>query len=390
MISRRQFTKTLGAALTLTAIKPDAIWSGEPTATATPASASPVAAELYRKVFVLDGNVLGAIGFPISDHDPVGVTKRIVGSGVNVVKSTLGGPQGNFEEAVAAIANAELLMEKQPEAFFKVQRAADFDRAKNEGKLGVIYSFESPNMLEDKIDRIELFRSLGVRVMQLTYNHRTPLGCGCLDGDTDGLTDLGRSAVARMNEVGVALDLSHSNTKTTADGIAASKKPVLITHAGCRAVYMHPRNKEDRELKALADKGGVIGIYMLPFLTEPPKQPMLKDFLQHLDHAVKVCGEDHVGDRDGRSLSARRRRGTCRTETQDRGTESRGDRCARRGSAGLYPGPEYRTETRARDRCVVEARLQKRSGRKNPGRKFQAGPGRHLVGVITQAGGLTD
>ena len=111
---------------------------------------------------------------------------------MNVVKSTLGGPQGNFEEAVAAIANAELLMEKQPEAFFKVQRAADFDRAKNEGKLGVIYSFESPNMLEDKIDRIELFRSLGVRVMQLTYNHRTPLGCGCLDGDTDGLTDLGR------------------------------------------------------------------------------------------------------------------------------------------------------------------------------------------------------
>ena len=57
-----------------------------------------------------------------------------------------------------------------------------------------------------------------------------------------------------MNEVGVALDLSHTNTKTTADGIAASKKPVLITHAGCRAIYMHPRNKEDRELKALADK----------------------------------------------------------------------------------------------------------------------------------------
>jgi membrane dipeptidase len=109
------------------------------------------------------------------------------------------------------------------------------------------------------------------------------------------VTDLGHSAVARMNEVGVALDLSHCNTQTTADGIAASKKPVLITHAGCRAVYMHPRNKEDRELKALAEKGGVIGIYMLPFLTEPPKQPMLKDFLEHLDLAVKICGEDHVG-----------------------------------------------------------------------------------------------
>ena len=162
----------------MTAVKPNALWSSEPTAATTPASASPVAAELYRKVFILDGNVLGAIGFPISDYYPAGVTKRIVGSGVNVVKSTLGGAQGNFEEAVAAIANAELLMEKQPEAFFKVQRATDFDRAKNEGKLGVIYSFESPNMLEDKIDRVALFRSLGVRVMQLTYNHRTGLGCG--------------------------------------------------------------------------------------------------------------------------------------------------------------------------------------------------------------------
>jgi membrane dipeptidase len=176
-----------------------------------------------------------------------------------------------------------------------VQRAADLDRAKREQKLGVIYSFESANMLEDKIDRIENFRALGVRVMQLTYNRRTPLGCGCLDGETDGVTELGRNAIAKMNELGVALDLSHSNTKTTADGIAASKKPALITHAGCRTVYMHPRNKQDRELKALADKGGVIGIYMLPYLTEPPKQPMLEDFLQHLDHAVKVCGEDHVG-----------------------------------------------------------------------------------------------
>jgi membrane dipeptidase len=295
MISRRQFAKALGGAVTLTALNPGALWSGEPTATVTPASVTPAAAELYRKVLVLDGNVLAAIGFPISSHDPVGVTKQIVGSGVNVVKTTLGGPQGNFEQAIAAIADAELLMEKQPEAFFKVQRAADFDRAKTGGKVGVIYSFESPNVFEDKIERIELFRSLAVRVMQLTYNHRTAFGCGCLDGDTDGLTDLGRSAVAKMNEVGVALDLSHSNTKTTADGIAASKKPVLITHAGCRAVYIHPRNKEDRELKALAEKGGVIGIYMLPFLTEPAKQPMLKDYLKHLDHAVKVCGEDHVG-----------------------------------------------------------------------------------------------
>jgi membrane dipeptidase len=98
-----------------------------------------------------------------------------------------------------------------------------------------------------------------------------------------------------MNQVGVALDLSHSNTRTIAEGIAASKKPPIISHGGCRTIYMHPRNIEDREMKALASKGGVMGIYMLPFLTASPRQPTLDDYMRHMEHALKTCGEDHVG-----------------------------------------------------------------------------------------------
>lgn len=289
-MTRREFAKTIGAATALAALKPELLWAAE-----SAASVSKEAAELYGKAFVLDCNALAGIGFPISDDDPAGVTRLILGSGVNVVKATVGGAQGKFDETKAAIAKADLLMEKAPESFFKIGKASDFDRAKKESKLGIIYSFESPNMLEDKPGRVQFFHGLGVRVMQLTYNRKTPLGCGCLDGETDGVTERGREAIAAMNEFGVALDLSHSNTKTTADGIAVSKKPPIITHAGCRAVHMHPRNKEDRELKALAEKGGVIGIYMLPYLTESPRQPLLTDYLQHLEHAVKICGEDHVG-----------------------------------------------------------------------------------------------
>ena len=295
MITRRAFARRLAAAAAVTAVKPQWLYALEPLREMTPAPVAAEAAELYRRALVLDCNALAGIGFPVSGNDPAGVTKSILESGVNVVKATLGGAEGKFEEAAAAIAEAERLMAKQPEAFLKVQSVADFDRAKREGKVGVIYSFESAAMLEDKVDRIEHFRGLGVRVMQLTYNRRTPFGCGCLDGDTDGLTELGRAAIAKMNGSGVALDLSHSNTRTTAEGIATSQKPPLITHAGCRAVHMHPRNKEDREMKSLADKGGVMGIYMLPYLTASPKQPMLADYLEHLDHAVKVMGEDHVG-----------------------------------------------------------------------------------------------
>jgi membrane dipeptidase len=109
------------------------------------------------------------------------------------------------------------------------------------------------------------------------------------------VTEAGREAIARMNALGVALDLSHANARTTADGIALSRKPVVVTHAGCRAVFDHPRNKSDREMRALADKGGVMGIYMLPFLVPDTRQPLLADYMRHLAHALDVCGEDHVG-----------------------------------------------------------------------------------------------
>jgi len=289
MITRREFTRSLGGIAALATFSPVFGWAAdEPKVSAD-------AAKIYRDSFIFDGNALAGIGGLLGRTNQGEITKAIRESGITALKCTLGGATGNFEAAVEDIGSAQQLMEKRADLFLHVRTHADFERARKEQRLGVIYSFESAAMLEDKIDRIEIFRGLGVRVMQLTYNRRTPFGVGCLDGDTDGLTDLGRKAIAKMNELGVALDLSHSNTKTTADGIAASTKPPLITHAGCRAVYMHPRNKEDRELKALADKGGVVGIYMLPYITASPKQPMLDDFMQHLEHALKVCGEDHVG-----------------------------------------------------------------------------------------------
>lgn len=173
MITGRQFTKTLGGAVTWVAINPGALWSGEPTA--GPALVSPGAAELYRKAFVMDANVLGAIGFLVSIDDTAGLSKRIVGSDVNAVKSTPGGPQGNFEEALAEIAKADLLIEKHPQAFFKVQRVPISIGRRANGSSALFTRLNRRTCLS-RNERIELFRSLGVRVMQLTYSHRTPLG----------------------------------------------------------------------------------------------------------------------------------------------------------------------------------------------------------------------
>ena len=132
--------------------------------------------------------------------------------------------------------------------------------------------------------------------MQVSYNDASPFGSGVLAlPASHGLTYLGRSAVERMNQIGIAIDLSHANPATTQDAMIISTSPVLITHAGCAAVHPHPRNKTDAQLRALAEKGGVIGIYDLPYLTASPRQPELSDYMAHMAHALAVCGEDHVG-----------------------------------------------------------------------------------------------
>lgn len=109
-----------------------------------------------------------------------------------------------------------------------------------------------------------------------------------------GLTSQGYKAIEAMNDLKILIDLSHSNPKTALDSIQASKTPIAITHTGCSKVFNHPRNKSDQELKLLANKGGVVGIYIMPYLC-PEGPPKAIDVILHIEHALNVAGEDHVG-----------------------------------------------------------------------------------------------
>jgi membrane dipeptidase len=150
-------------------------------------------------------------------------------------------------------------------------------------------------MLGERLSSLEVFRDLGVRVMQLSYNRRSPFAAGVMEPTAGGLTPLGRDAVKEMNRLGIAIDLSHANAATTADVLSLAAKPPIMTHTGCVVVHAHPRNKTDEQLRALAAKGGVVGIYVLPYLTASPRQPTVEDYMAHLEHALEVAGEDHVG-----------------------------------------------------------------------------------------------
>jgi membrane dipeptidase len=214
-------------------------------------------------------------------------------SGITAINYTIS--DRTFEGTVKILAALEALVEKYPDAFAIVRKYSDIAAAKHENKVGIVPGFQYTSFLEDDPERIDTFRNLSVRIMQITYNNRSIFGDGCLEPGNAGLSKAGTAAIKKMNEIGVAVDLSHSGYRTTAEAITASSKPVLISHAGCASVYAHPRNKPDEVLKSLADRGGYFGVYLMPYLVASPTVPTRQHVLDHLLHALNVCGTDHVG-----------------------------------------------------------------------------------------------
>ncbi|MHA7871595.1 MAG: dipeptidase [Hyphococcus sp.] len=184
-----------------------------------------------------------------------------------------------------------------PDRYMIALEAGDFERAKRKNKLAVMMNFQNATMLEGDADNVDALHALGMRCFQLTYNSRNLLGDGCTERTDAGLSDFGVEVVERMNKTGVLVDLSHCGRQTTFDGIALSKKPVAITHTMVdRYRPGHPRAKTDDQLKALADKGGVVGIAALGYFigTDPGGDTTIETYADHIDHAVSVAGIEHV------------------------------------------------------------------------------------------------
>jgi membrane dipeptidase len=218
--------------------------------------------------------------------------RNAAASGITAVNLTIGGR--NVEEVFRDIGKWERDLRANPGVLTNVRSHADLLAAKKSKRLGLIYGFQDTVSLGTDLTRVQLYHSFGLRIVQLTYNVRTPFGDGCLQPENGGLTPLGRELVAELNARKVIVDLGHCGQQTTADAIETSKVPVAISHSACRAIADRPRSKRDEELKRMADKGGVVGIYLMPFLTMGGL-PTADDLLRHIEHAVQVCGEDHVG-----------------------------------------------------------------------------------------------
>jgi membrane dipeptidase len=218
-------------------------------------------------------------------------------SGLTAVNITLGyvaGPDDPYQYTLNTIRTWDEVLKARPGDLLKVNTAADLLRARDEGRIGIIYGFQNATQVGDDLERIGTFAKLGVRVIQLTYNPANQIGDGSMAPLNRGLTAFGRQVVERLNAHRIMVDLSHSGERTCLDAIAASSRPISINHTGCRALNDVPRNKTDAELRGVAEKGGFVGVYFMPFLS-PSGHASAEDVVAHIDHAVKVCGEDHVG-----------------------------------------------------------------------------------------------
>jgi len=173
--------------------------------------------------------------------------------------------------------------------------STDIHQAQESGGHTVLEYHQPTGGLARDITVLEEAYLKGRRVQSITYNLSDFVGCGCTERVDHGLTYYGVEVVNKCNELGMVVDLSHTGPMTTYDTCKISLYPVIANHTGSETVYKHQRNKSDEELRAIADTGGIIGVYAVPFfLTDDPKAT-INHMLNHIDYIVNLVGWEHVG-----------------------------------------------------------------------------------------------
>ncbi|RVH37105.1 membrane dipeptidase [Sinorhizobium meliloti] len=214
--------------------------------------------------------------------------------GYSAVTPTLGFWEGTME-SLDSLARWRDMERDNADLILIARTAADIERAEREGKLAVVLGYQNSNLFEDRIAFVEFFAELGVRVVQLTYNNQNELGGSCYEENDSGLARFGRDVVREMNRVGMLVDLSHVGDRTTLDAIEWSEKPVAITHANAASLFAHKRNKSDKVIKALSERGGVIGCVAYRNITPDAACATVDGWCEMVARTVDIAGIDHVG-----------------------------------------------------------------------------------------------
>ncbi|HEX9893022.1 MAG TPA: membrane dipeptidase [Gemmatimonadales bacterium] len=300
MTTRREFVRT-GAGITAAALPffnrgRFRLWAGS-------LEYSARTLDLMKRATVVDMLSPLTLNFPLQGKwfaDPELFTaadaKRYLDSGIHVFHIAVGngGPDA-YNQSLRFFAQWNGLIAGNDHLMMRIDSPADFERVKTSGKVGILLGLQNSDHFQ-RPEQVDFFFNLGQRVSQLTYNSRNWIGNGSTERRDDGLSDYGVEIVQRMNRVGMVVDVSHSGDRTTLDAFEASSVPVLITHSNCRALAPgHPRCKTDEAIRAMAAKGGVMGITGVRMFVKVDEPTTIEHALDHFDHVRKLVGPQHLG-----------------------------------------------------------------------------------------------
>lgn len=200
----------------------------------------------------------------------------------------------NFRVGIDRITEWHRLFDDNADIVMPIRTVADIHTAKAARKLGIIMGWQNTSPLEDRLDYLPVFKTLGIGIMQLTYNTQNFAGAGYLEEKDSGLTGFGKEMIAEMNRVGVLCDLSHVGEVTAADAIDQSTLPCAITHCLPKALKDLPRNKSDALFKRCADNGGVIGVSLFAPGLAAGNEAAVVDVVDAISYMLDLVGEEHV------------------------------------------------------------------------------------------------
>ena len=199
------------------------------------------------------------------------------------------------KETLSIISKWNQWFREHSDLILLVRKTDDIRVAHETSRVGIIFGFQNSSSIEDDLGLIEIFHTLGVRVMQLTYNNQSLLGAGCYEDDDAGLTNFGKNVIDEMNRLGMVIDVSHTSERTCFEAIEYSKSPIAVTHANPSSYLNVVRNKSDELLIALAESGGMLGFSLYPLHLEDGSDCTLESFCEMICRTADLIGVEHLG-----------------------------------------------------------------------------------------------
>lgn len=244
--------------------------------------------QVHKELLVVDGTITLAS----MSHNPEHI-RWFKDGGVTVASMSVSGPPRDPKMTTDVITWFSEQIQTNND-YMLVRNTDDILRAKRENKLGIFYHFQSPVPFQENVDRVWYYKALGVGLVQLAYNKRSPYANGATERIDGGLSDLGVDLVKALNEARIIVDVAHTGEKSALDMIEISSEPVVLSHGNAFSVVDNPRNVSDKLLKAISKNGGVAGVAAYPAFISKNSKPKIGDMLKMIDHMVDIMGIDHV------------------------------------------------------------------------------------------------